>query len=535
MSGVNHSDRETDGEISDAPIAVTDDGRAVSFSFSFPPQEQPAEVPVAPPLPGAASLAFSTHTPAASHHMAAALFYGECHREGIPPTAAERAAQTMSGRYQRWWVDAVATKQQQEKDVKDSTHETVKGNAGHKRPREESIIETPSSKKTRGVIERVSKRQEQQGGGYLYPRPPSWSSNNNHNHHDDKEKKEETNNPPPPEESHPKPQMTVAIDGQSVPIQMSFTTDDKVCQRTRQAKSQLLQLMAEQQGCVTSQAARKCLEVLCQHYQQTGADARSRRSALSGTWLALSQPAYNGCLGMNLHQHSLYTLGRMSFDMFRPTSLVCSIQANFSSIHVVEGPQGIPSYVPRRLKTEILKCSSDFGASTLRTYTITVAFCVEPNQTTAGERIEEQPTPQQQDDMIPRPIRGIMTNQGYMLPDPNCPNRMSIWFTEGTLEVNDDSDLPEWKRVFSPPHKRGLYERANILAARLLLGANVPDTVKEDGTMSYELRRPIGGHGLAFCDVLYLDEDLRVLRGHSGQVYVCARLAETQLGTDSPS
>jgi hypothetical protein len=121
-----------------------------------------------------------------------------------------------------------------------------------------------------------------------------------------------------------------------------------------------------------------------------------------------------------------------------------------------------------------------------------------------------------------------MKNHGYMLPDPKIPNRLSIWFTAGTLEVNDDADLDDWKRIFSAQPKLGLYDRANILAARLLLGANMPETMGEDGTMSYELRRPIGGHGLAYCDVLYLDDDLRVLRGHGGQVYVCARLAETE-------
>ena len=63
-----------------------------------------------------------------------------------------------------------------------------------------------------------------------------------------------------------------------------------------------------------------------------------------------------------------------------------------------------------------------------------------------------------------------------------------------------------------------------MLAAKLFLGADVPDQMDEDGTMRYELKRPIGGHGLAFTDVLYLDDDLRILRGHHGQIYVCARV-----------
>ena len=52
----------------------------------------------------------------------------------------------------------------------------------------------------------------------------------------------------------------------------------------------------------------------------------------------------------------------------------------------------------------------------------------------------------------------------------------------------------------------------------------MPDRMGDDGTMIYELKRPIGGHGLAYTDVLFLDDDLRILRGHHGQVFVCARV-----------
>jgi hypothetical protein len=328
--------------------------------------------------------------------------------------------------------------------------------------------------------------------------------------------------------------ISVAIDGAQVHIPLPSAANNAASEaegaRARAAKAGLLTTIRENGGDVSSDAAREAMRVLQTYYEGTGADARSKRSVLDGTWLALSRPSYNGCLGRNLHQHYLYTLGRMSFDMFRPTSLVCSLQANFSSIQIVDGPQGIPAYVPRRLQREVQRCRNNMEGSALRTYTIIVALVIEPNQTTTGEKVKEdkaknkKPSPES---LITRPVRGIMKNHGYILPDPKVPNRLSIWFTEGTLAVNDEeADLGEWKRVFSEAPNRGMYERANILAARLLLGANVPDTIDEDGTMSYELRRPIGGHGLAYCDVLYLDEDLRVLRGHSGQIYVCARLAD---------
>lgn len=117
-------------------------------------------------------------------------------------------------------------------------------------------------------------------------------------------------------------------------------------------------------------------------------------------------------------------------------------------------------------------------------------------------------------------------NEGFCVPDPDVPNRISIWFIGGTLQVEDvDHDLDEWRQIFdqSMAPRRDTKELARILAARLLLGAQVPDKVNVDGSMSYHLNRPIGGHGSAFVDVLYCDESLRILRGHQGSLYVSIR------------
>lgn len=113
-----------------------------------------------------------------------------------------------------------------------------------------------------------------------------------------------------------------------------------------------------------------------------------------------------------------------------------------------------------------------------------------------------------------------MTNYGYLLPDPHVPNRLSVWFTGGSLEVNDDEqDLEEWKRIFGDAPNRDMSEYARLLAAKVLLGAVVPDQMEENGTLNYLLKRPIGGHGSAFCDVLYMDEKLRIMRGHNGSMF----------------
>jgi hypothetical protein len=160
---------------------------------------------------------------------------------------------------------------------------------------------------------------------------------------------------------------------------------------------------------------------------------------------------------------------------------------------------------------------------------IVVAFTIEPNQTRIGRQLLPQEEAKQDEFVIDRPIRGIMTNYGYVLPDPQVPNRLSIWFTGGTLEVNDEeNDLEEWKRIFdeSAAPRRDMKAFARLLAAKVLLGAEASDGIEPDGSMCYTLRRPIGGHSSAFCDVLYLDDSLRIFRGHHGSLYVFSKVIE---------
>ena len=129
--------------------------------------------------------------------------------------------------------------------------------------------------------------------------------------------------------------------------------------------------------------------------------------------------------------------------------------------------------------------------------------------------------------VVPRPVKGVILNEGFCVPDPMVANRISIWFIGGKLAVEDlERDLDEWTRIFdrAMAPRRGTKEMARVLAAKLLLGAQVPDKLNaNDGSMSYQLTRPIGGHGSVYVDVLYCDESLRIMRGHHGSIYVSIR------------
>lgn len=135
-----------------------------------------------------------------------------------------------------------------------------------------------------------------------------------------------------------------------------------------------------------------------------------------------------------------------------------------------------------------------------------------------------------------------MTNYGYALPDPTSPDRKSIWFTGGTIEPADDDSLDEWKAIFGATttalegnttgisqgkkNQSTLVEeakKARTLASKILLGA-VHEPIDNQGIVGFHLNKPIGGHGSAYCDVIYLDDELRIMRGHSGSIYVFKRV-----------
>lgn len=131
------------------------------------------------------------------------------------------------------------------------------------------------------------------------------------------------------------------------------------------AKVSLIIALTVSNGDVTSKSFLSALEELTAVYRSTGLDARdcnrenvtSSSKYIEGNWLTLSRPNYAECLGTNANNEFMYTLGRMSFDMFTPGNLVCSIGGVFNSIDVVDIHEGLSSVksIPKGLKSEVLK------------------------------------------------------------------------------------------------------------------------------------------------------------------------------------
>lgn len=293
-------------------------------------------------------------------------------------------------------------------------------------------------------------------------------------------------------------------------------------QKTKtKARDNLLQVLGTTKGDVESEEFKDTLAVLLQHYSSSLSSALLSNQTLDGMWLQLSKPTYFGCLGENEDGDPLYTLGRMSFDMFSPTNIICSVQGNFNPIEAVSEAERamILQAVPKSLREEV-----ENDNSTIRTYHIVTAFTIEP-----GHALQAFPDAPNKD--VTRPIKGIMTTYGYSLPDPDVPNRHSIWFTGGKLQPNNDpADIKAWNHLFAlHPPKHTFGEKAKLLAVKLLMGATVPNGMDANGQMNFAFTRPIGGHGVAYIDVIYMDGTVRVVRGHRGTVMAFSRLNQDDL------
>ncbi|CAB9514804.1 expressed unknown protein [Seminavis robusta] len=332
-------------------------------------------------------------------------------------------------------------------------------------------------------------------------------------------------------------------------------------------KDRFIEQLQKTGGDTTTAEFQRCLEQLRSVYVSgfPGSSYTNRKSHLCGahgTWLTLSKPTYSECLGRNENGESIYTLGRMSFDMFRPSNLRCSIRAVMNNVRVMD-PKSKPPSFPHRLAKELKQHRGRKSHNPIHHYDIVVAFTIEANQTRNGTEPKTADASHGDDEfVVTRPIRGLMTNHGYMVADPKCPNRMSIWFTGGSMEVQDEvADAEIWKQIFdeSLAPSRDLKAMANLLAAKVLLGAYTTTTSVDSNTgnsittndvedhppspsststcsnesnddsapiMSYFFKRPIGGHGEVYCDTLYIDENLRIMQGHHGSTYVFTKVPD---------
>ena len=246
--------------------------------------------------------------------------------------------------------------------------------------------------------------------------------------------------------------------------------------QTRQAaKDALRRALAEHAGDTKHEAVMAAIHDLVQ-LNPTSAPARNV-ALRDGNWLLINAPNFpDGELQAD--GRYLYTLGRLAFNMFQPKTLKVAIDRVFQPILPIDDSQ--------------------------RTHDIWVDFTIA-------------------DDAVP-PLKGIVRNLGVC--EPYGDDSLQVRFTGGILTPQPDTNLEAWKQVFgnqapaSKEVKTSLKERLTGVFLRLMFGLVPPEAINpKTGEVRFKMQRSPKGK----LQILYLDEELRITKGHRGTVLVCDR------------
>lgn len=217
-----------------------------------------------------------------------------------------------------------------------------------------------------------------------------------------------------------------------------------------------------------------------------------------GRWRSITTPPFRGKLDDETDGKTRFTLGRMSFGMFKPNAIVCAVD---DIVNIVEDIK------------EDTDDTTTKDAIWRQTYTIDVLMKIEtPNGTKLPARL---------------------TNFGECFP--TSPTRLSVKFTKGTLQPHFDMDdssnatlTAEWKELFDNAIAKEADAQSYIGKAgtwvmhkmmRQMMGLEPPvDSV--DYTQTFKITKPY----LGYLDILYLDDDFRVTKGNKNTIVVVEKL-----------
>jgi hypothetical protein len=119
----------------------------------------------------------------------------------------------------------------------------------------------------------------------------------------------------------------------------------------------------ETNGDMTDNRFLQSLNILSQIYaaKRRSPDelSKSISNFINGNWRSLSRPSYRGTLGNTDKGDFIYPLGMLSFDMFKPGFLKCSLRHTLNTIKQVCKMDGAPSAAPWSLRRELAMYDPD--------------------------------------------------------------------------------------------------------------------------------------------------------------------------------
>ena len=216
----------------------------------------------------------------------------------------------------------------------------------------------------------------------------------------------------------------------------------------------------------------------------------ARSSEFLGEFSALTCPNFPGQLKQTPGQEHIvqYSLGRMSFNIFQPNNLTCTVRSVRN--HVVcfgKTPKGNPKFsYPLIADITIHTKDGDLSATL-----INEAECYEHNEIN---------------------------------------NRLMVTFTGGTLlptqeVLQDTTRLTIWSDTFQGAYQKADEQRSYLgwifqLFIKLVMGLTYPtDEALAKHCFHFDMKRCPLGH----IDVLYQDEEIRITKGNRGTIVVVER------------
>lgn len=255
--------------------------------------------------------------------------------------------------------------------------------------------------------------------------------------------------------------------------------------QVKEAINNLVQLAAEERGAESSWSPAQDMDVN------------------RGNWRSITTPPFPGKLPVDDDGKAKFTLGRMSFGMFKPTKIVCAVEYIVNIIEPINDAT-----------EELVEKESKNGETPSWTQNYNMEASIEI-ETPSGELL---------------PAR--LMNYGVCFPQSST--RLGVKFSKGTLQPRFDSSSSEnvkhvalWKETFDEAIAKeadaqsylgqiGTWTMHKLMDAMMGLE---PPADRSDYTQMYVMRRPYAG----YSDILYLDGDFRVMRGNRGTVVVLER------------
>lgn len=273
-----------------------------------------------------------------------------------------------------------------------------------------------------------------------------------------------------------------------------------------EAKSSLKRILVENNGDTSQPAVQDAIKALQSLSSEKRVDAEwnitQNKHFHTGRWRTITTPPFPGRLPDDGGK-AKYTLGRMSFNMFKPTKAVCAIHEIVNAIEPLGHGESADE--------QVSSWEQSYNSEVLME--ISVPRTKEAEETTV------------------LPAKFI----NYGVCTPVSPTRLGVKFQSGTLKPNFDMTLKEnemrakaWEETFEGAIAKEaeaqsvlgkLATGASNVLMKLMMGLEPPvDCV--DFTQTYTITRPIAGH----LDILYMDEDLRISKGNRGTIVVVERI-----------